>query len=137
MANTRTLVVAVVALVVGALLGYFYVQSQARDLAGRVTVLESDLAAANDLAGSAAAEAEALEAENGRLEEEVATLRAELEERDQRIAELEAAAGQPIAEEPEAAQDEPETEEPEAAQDEPETEEPEAAQDEPETEEAE
>lgn len=119
MANTRTLVVAVVALVVGALLGYFYVQSQTRDLAERVTVLESDLASANDLAGSAATEAEALEAENTRLEQEVATLRAELEERDQRIAELEAGADQPVTEEPEAAQDAPATEEPEAAQDEP------------------
>lgn len=106
MANTRMLVVAVVALVVGALLGYFYMQGQVSDLAGRVAVLESDLAEANDLAGSAAADAEALEAENNRLEEVVESLRAELEERDQRIAELESGAGEPVTEEPETVEDE-------------------------------
>lgn len=108
MTNTRTIVIGVVALVVGALLGYLYMQGQASDLAGRVTTLESELAAANDVAGTAASEAEALETENNRLEAEVESLRAELDERDQRIAELEAGAGAPVMEEPETAAEEPE-----------------------------
>lgn len=106
MANTKSVVVAIVALVVGALLGYFYVQNQASDLAERVTILETDLASANELVGNAAAEAEALTAEKTRLEEEVAALRSQVEERDQRIAELESAAGQPATGEPAATEDE-------------------------------
>lgn len=106
MANTRTVIIAVVALAVGALFGYFYVQSIASDLVERVTILETDLASANELAGNASAEAEALTAEKTRLEEEVATLRSEVEERDQRIAELEAASGQPATAAPEATEGE-------------------------------
>jgi uncharacterized protein HemX len=94
MGDGRTWITAVIALVVGAAIGYFVAQGQVGDLQARLSTAESEMAQANERAGSMAAEAETLAAENQRLAQELETARADIVERDALIAELEAQAAQ-------------------------------------------
>ena len=93
MDGTRTWIIALIALIVGAAAGYYYMQSQASDLAQQVSTLEAQLAEARGEAQSAASETEALKAE---LAEKTKLV----EEQQARITELEATAQQPMAPEP-------------------------------------
>jgi uncharacterized protein HemX len=91
MNGMTTWIIALIALVVGAVGGYYFMKTQADELAQQVTVLEEQVAEAQ----SAASETEALQAQ---LDE--ATKR--IEEQQARIAELEAAAQQPMMPSPQA-----------------------------------
>jgi regulator of replication initiation timing len=79
MADMRTWITAIVALIVGAAIGYFVTQGQVGDLEARLSAAETELVQANETAGAMAAEAEELGAENQALMEENEALRAELE----------------------------------------------------------
>jgi len=94
MEGTRTWIIAVIALIVGAAIGYVYMQGQASGLAEQVSTLETRLAEANDRAQSAASENETLKAD---LDEKTKLV----EEQQARITELEAAAQQPTSPTPE------------------------------------
>ncbi len=88
MDGTKTWIIAAIALVVGAVIGYVYMQGQADELAQQVTALEAQVAEASDQAQSAASENEALKAE---FEEKTKLV----EKQQARITELEATAQQP------------------------------------------
>ncbi|MDP2621514.1 MAG: hypothetical protein Q8P46_15315 [Hyphomicrobiales bacterium] len=90
MEGTRTWIVALIALIVGAVIGYVYMQSQTGDLTQQVTTLQSQLAEANDKAQSAASEVEALKAD-------VDAKTKLVEQQQARITELEATSQQPAA----------------------------------------
>jgi len=94
MGDSRTWITAVIALVVGVAIGYFVVQGQVGDLQARLSTAESELVQANERAGTMAADAEAMAAENQTLTQELENAQAELAERDARIEELEAQAAQ-------------------------------------------
>jgi len=84
MEGTRTWIIAVIALIVGAVIGYVYMQNQASGLAEQVSTLETRLAEANDRAQGAVSESETLKAD---LDEKTKLV----EEQQARIMELEAA----------------------------------------------
>ena len=84
MEGTRTWIIALVALIVGAGIGYVYMQGQASGLAEPVSTLETQLAEAGEKAQSAASEIEALKADR----DEKTKL---IEQQQARITELEAA----------------------------------------------
>lgn len=88
MDGMRTWIIALIALIVGAVGGYVYMQGQASDLAQQVSTLEAQLTEASGKAQSAASDIEALKAQ---LDEKTKTI----EQQQARIAELEAAAQQP------------------------------------------
>jgi uncharacterized protein HemX len=91
----RTLIIAVVALVVGGVVGYYYAQGSVSELEARLSVAETELVQANERAGTMAADAEALNAEVEALQAELATRDALIEDQQATIAELEAAQQEP------------------------------------------
>ena len=63
MEGMRTWIIALIALIVGAIIGYVYMQGQASELAEQVSTFETQLAEASKKAQSATSEIEALKAD--------------------------------------------------------------------------
>jgi peptidoglycan hydrolase CwlO-like protein len=90
MNGAGTWITAVIALIVGVVIGYIYMQSQAKDLAQQVSTLQTQLTDANQKAQDAASQVKALQTD---LDAKTKLV----EQQQARITELEATAQQPAA----------------------------------------